>query len=367
MQVLALTPNLHGTCPGLRFRIEQWAPHLEKAGVRVTFLPFEDEVLHRVIYQPRQYVRKGLLLLRALLRRFGVAGRARQYDVVFLYREASLIGPALVERLLAGTGVPIVYDFDDPIWLPYRSPNNGVFSLLKFTGKTASICRMAHTVTVGNSLQASWAAQHARNVRVVPSTIEMARYPARPASTAASTTTLGWTGSHSTLPFLNLLRRPLERLAQRYSFRLLVISHTDTPELGWSAGELVGKKWQAATEAVDLHEIDIGLAPFPDTGWTPWRCHGKVLQYMAAGIPTVASRIGILPEYIRDCEQGFLAATEDEWVERLSALVEDVALRRRMGARARETIGDRYSAHVWAPRVREVLEAAAAGSRRGRP
>jgi glycosyltransferase involved in cell wall biosynthesis len=176
--------------------------------------------------------------------------------------------------------------------------------------------------------------------------------------------TLGWTGSHSTLPFLKLLEKPLQRLAARRRFRLLVISHTEAPDLGWTPPvEVVGKKWNAATEATDLHAIDVGLAPFPDTGWTPWRCHGKVLQYMAAGIPTVASRIGILPEYVRNGGEGFLAATEDEWTERLATLLDDADLRRHMGAAGRETVAEHYSAHVWAPRVRGILESAAATRR----
>ncbi len=365
MKVLALTPSLFDTSPGLRFRIEQWAPYLERQGVGITFVPFEDEGLHRILYRPGAYARKGALLLAALGRRLRLTARVRDYDVVFLYREASLLGPALVERLLARSGVPVVYDFDDPIWLPYQSPSNGVFSRLKFVEKTASICRLATTVTVGNRLLAAWAGRHAKDVRVLPSTIEMAKYPARPAEGASSSLpTLGWTGSHSTLPFLKLLEKPLERLAARRPFRLLVVSHTDRPDLGWRPSvEVVGKKWQAATEAVDLHAIDVGLAPFPNTGWTPWRCHGKVLQYMAAGIPTVASRVGILPDYIRDGEEGFLAATDEEWVDRLAALLDDAALRRRLGANSRECVVEHYSAHVWAPRVREIFEAAASTRR----
>jgi hypothetical protein len=323
-------------------------------------MPFENAALHRIIYQRRRYAEKAFHMLSALCRRASLAARVRDYDVVYLYREVALLGPAILEHVIARTNVPIVYDFDDPIWLPYWSPNNGIFSRLKFTGKTASICRLAAAVTVGNRLLASWAGRHSKNVQVVPSTIEMKDYPAKPHNgVPGPIVTLGWTGSHSTLPFLKLLERPLRRLAASHRFRLLVISHTDEPGLDWGPVEVVGKTWNAATEARDLHEIDIGLAPFPDSGWTPWRCHGKVLQYMAAGIPTVASPIGIMPDYIRDGEEGYLPATEDEWTTRIATLLENGELRRRMGARGREVIGDRYSAHVWAPRVRAALESAA--------
>jgi len=360
MKVLALTPCLHGTSPGQRFRIEQWVPYLEKQGIHFTFMPFEDQALHQVIYHQGHFAAKALYMLKAFFRRLSLTTRLHDYDVIYLYREASVIGPAIIERLIARTKIPIVYDFDDPIWIPYQSPINGVFSRLKFTGKTASICRLASAVSVGNRLLASWASSYSQNVHVIPSTIEMEQYPAKPVNNVPpSTLTLGWTGSHSTLPFLKILEKPLRRLATRYRFRFLVISHTDTPDLNWNPVEVIGKKWCANTEGVDLHQIDIGLAPFPDTGWTPWRCHGKVLQYMAAGIPTVASNIGIIPDYIRDGEQGFLATTEDEWTERIATLLEDSQLRHRMGACGRATIRDRYSAEVIAPRVGALLESAA--------
>ena len=113
---------------------------------------------------------------------------------------------------------------------------------------------------------------------------------------------------------------------------------------------------------MDLHDLDIGLAPFPDTGWTPWRCHGKVLQYMAIGIPTVASRIGILPEYIRDGEEGFLAGSDNDWIEKLGLLLHDAALRKRLGDQGRRRIQERDAAAVWAPRVRAIFEDVVAGA-----
>ncbi len=365
MNVLVLTPALCDTAPGQRFRIEQWARYLEKDGFRFTFAPFEDEPLHRVIYERRRYVRKTALMVRAWLRRLAVAASARRYDVVFLCREAAMAGPAIIERLIAVLGLPVVYDFDDPVWLPYRSPTSGGWSRLKCGGKTAAICRLSTRVIAGNRLLAGWARRHARHVEVVPSTIDLLEYPAKPTAEAAAPVTLGWTGSHSTLPFLSLIEPALAQLAGRHRFRLLVISHTDGYQSRSLPVEVRGKRWNAATEALDLHEIDVGLGPFPNTGWTPWRCHGKVLQYMAIGAPCVASNIGVLPEYIRDGANGFLADTERDWIEKLSMLIEDADLRRRIGLAGRQTIQQRYSAELWAPKVAEIL-LSAAGTRPAR-
>lgn len=360
MKVLVLVPSLCDTSPGQRFRIEQWARYLERSGFHFTFSPFEDESLHHILYQPGRYPRKAALVLRALARQVRVVNRARKFDVVFLYREAAVAGPAIIERLIARTGVPIVYDFDDPIWLPYRSPTNKIFSRLKCPRKTSVICRLATSVVVGNRLLANYAGQHARNVHIVPSTIDLERYSLKSEHTHGPSVTLGWTGSHSTLPFVGLLAGPLRTLAATHSFRMLVISHSDSYELGGVSDRIVAKRWNAATEAMDLHEIDIGVAPFPATGWTPWRCHGKVLQYMAVGVPTVASPVGIISDYIEDGINGFLANNDEEWTGKLSGLVHNPDLRRRMGLAGRTVVEDRYSACVWAPRVREILEAAAA-------
>jgi len=359
MNILVLSPAPYDTSPAMRFRIEQWARLLERDGFRFTFAPFGDEALHRVLYDRGKYARKALLVSRALARRFALLPRIRDFDVVLLHREAAILGPAVLEWLIARQKVPIVYDFDDPIWLPYQSPTHGALSYLKWPSKVAPICRLATLVTVGNRLLAGWAAQHARWVEVVPSTVDLDRYPLK-TSRSDGFITLGWTGSHSTLPFLDSLIPTLRQFAARQTYRLLVISHTDTYRIDAFPVEVTAKRWQAAAEARDLHEMDIGLAPFPDSGWTPWRCHGKVLQYMAAGIPAVASPVGIIPDYIESGTNGFLASTGAEWLDGLSKLSEDEGQRRRIASAGRNTVAERYSAQVWAPRIKNILERAAA-------
>lgn len=354
MKVLALMPALYNTSPGQRFRLEQWARYLQKDGFDFTFLSFEDEGLHEVIYQPKQYARKVQLMLKAFVRRLDVITKAQNFDIIFIYREAAAIGPAVIERLIARQGLPIIYDFDDPIWMSYNSPTNGFLSRLKWPSKTATICRLATKVMVGNSLLAQYATQYSDRVEVVPSTLDMRDYPAKGDREPKNPLTLVWTGSHSTLPFLEDIKTPLQQLASLHSFQLSVISHTDTYQI--EGVPTLSKRWNAETEASDLHDADIGLAPFPNTGWTPWRCHGKILQYMAVGIPTIASPIGIIPDYIQDGVNGFLAKTDEEWVEKLCWLIKNPELGRKMGQAGRETIQTSYSAEVWVPQLKTIFE-----------
>src|SRR5262245_63778398 len=140
MRVLAVVPSLYNTSPGQRFRIELWAPRLRAHGIDVDFAAFEDAALHDVLYQRGRSLDKVMQICRALGRRVSVLAAARQFDAVYLFREAAVLGPALLERWM-GWRVPIVFDFDDAVFERYPSPTNGYLSLLKFPGKTASICR----------------------------------------------------------------------------------------------------------------------------------------------------------------------------------------------------------------------------------
>ena len=121
--------------------------------------------------------------------------------------------------------------------------------------------------------------------------------------------------------------------------------------------------WKASSEVADLRRMNIGVMPLPDERWTRGKCACKALQYMALGIPTVVSPVGVNQDLIRDGENGFHASTTDEWVDRLGRLLDDRELRRRLGEGGRVTVEQEYSAKVQAPRVLRVLEQAAAGSR----
>src|SRR5947209_8076355 len=128
--------------PGQRFRIEQWAPLLRTSGIDVEFVPFANEALMSVLYKSGQRIRKAAGLAAGVASRLMDVFRVRKYDVIFLYRGACLLGPAVVERLLKVSSVPIIFDFDDAIFLPDISPANARYGWLKAVNKTETICRL---------------------------------------------------------------------------------------------------------------------------------------------------------------------------------------------------------------------------------
>lgn len=354
MRLLAIVPSLYDTSPGQRFRIEQWEPLLRQRGVEITYEPFVNRELHELLYQTGNMGRKLAGVARGFARRLALMNSVRQYDAVYIFREAALLGPPVFERLIERARVPVVFDFDDAIFVSYRSPTNGYLSYLKFAAKTQTICRLASHVLVGNPYLAEYARQFNPRVTVIPTTIDTEKYTVRRERTGG-VPVIGWTGSFSTVQHLDTVRGALRKLAQRERFRLRVIG---TAEYSLEGVEVEALPWRSATELDDLRPVDIGVMPLPDDAWSKGKCGLKALQFMALGIPTVCSPVGVNTEIIQDGENGFIAAAQDEWVEKLGRLLRSDELRARMGLAGRATVQRKYSAIAQAPRVCEVLESA---------
>ena len=352
LRVLALVPYPLNTAPGQRYRIEQWAPYLREEGIDVHFKPFAGAALSEALYRPGHYATKAWHMTLAWLRRARSAWEAAGCDVVYLYREAALIGPAWLERLARRRNPCLVYDFDDAIWLPYVSPRNRYLSYLKAPGKTGGICRMAAAVTVGNETIADFARRYNPTVTVVPSTVSLREYRPRRHPPAGAPPVIGWTGSHSSAQYLRLVEGALQTLARRRRFRFLVVGLDD---YSLDGVDVECRAWRAQTEVEDLWPMDVGIMPLFDDPWARGKCAMKAIQYMGVGLPTVVSPVGANGDVVQDGVSGFHAATEEDWIRALDRLLDDSDLRSRMGAEGRRRVEDGYSAETQAPRVGALL------------
>jgi glycosyltransferase involved in cell wall biosynthesis len=353
LRVMGLVPYSLDTAPGQRYRIEQWSPYLRELGIEITLLPFASDALGRALYRHGAYVAKAREMLRSFLARAAQVWRAGDYDAVFLYREASLIGPAWLERLARVRQPRLVYDFDDAIWLSYISPRNRYLSYLKAPGKTGAICRMATAVTVGNEALAEFARRYNPAVTVVPSTVSLRDYRPRPHPPAGGLPVIGWTGSHSSAQYLRIVESALQTLSRRRRFRFLVIG-LDNYRL--EGVEVECRAWRASTEVEDLWPMDVGIMPLFDDPWAHGKCAMKAIQYMGVSLPTVVSPVGASRDVVADGVSGFHATNEQEWVLALERLLDDADLRLRMGAQGRRRVESHYSAEVQAPRVGTLLK-----------
>lgn len=359
MKVLVLAPYLYDTAPGQRFRIEQWARALEPQGVRCHFAIFESPELKRVLRVRRRFIPKTGELIRCIGRRLRDLDRLlaqERWDVIFLHRELLPVGPPVLERRLARAGVPIVYDFDDAIFLPDVSDANRRFAWLKWSDKVGAICRMSAQVIVGNPYLEAYARCYTDRVTVIPTTIDTDQYrPQAAAGAQQAVPTIGWSGSLTTIKHLRSIESALRRLHRLRPFRLKVIGDAAFSIDGMPVESVA---WSAATELSELSALDIGIMPLPDEPWAWGKCGLKALQYMALGIPTVASPVGVNRQIIRDGVSGCLASSEADWIEQLSTLLADAQLRWRLGQEGRRVVEARYAASVQAPRLMEILEQA---------
>lgn len=354
-RLLVLASKPAGIAPNQRYRFEQWAPRLRRDhGIELDLLPFESPELCRILYEPGRYLTKGLLVARDFLRRSQALVRARRYDAVLVVREAALLGPAIYERLIAWTGTPLIFDFDDAIWAPGPDISNGVFRHLRFFGKTSSLCRMAAACTVGNAYLAAYA--RARNPRtfIVPSSIELGEYPLIPEPPSQEPFVVCWTGSASTLAHFETARPALEQLALQLRLAVKIICN-EPPKVPIAGAEMRFVRWTAEREAEDVADCHVGIMPLPDNEFTRGKCALKALQYMATGRPVVVSPVGVNKDIVQEGENGFLASSTDEFVEALMRLAGSSELRQQMGAAGRKTVERSYSAEVAAAKFAEVV------------
>lgn len=353
MKVLAVVPAVYDTSPGQRFRLEQWEPLLAKEGVEITYSPFETPELRSVLYQKGNALAKIKAVGKNLKQRKTDVKDAVNYDLVYVFREAALLGPAWFERSIAKRGVPMVFDFDDAVFVAYKSPSNGYLSYLKFPGKTATICRLSAHVMAGNQYLADYALKENPNVTIIPTTIDTSKYTPLQRVSEPETLTIGWSGSFSTVQHLDTIREVLQELAKTEKFKLRVIG---TPEYDLPGVETEAIQWRSDSEIEDLRQIDIGLMPLPDEDWSRGKCGLKALQYMALGIPTICSPVGVNTSIIQDGENGYLADAKDEWIKKLKMMLHLPELRQKIGMAGRKTVEDGYSAISQAPRVLGIFE-----------
>lgn len=350
MRLLFLGVHGRDRSPSQRYRFEAFEPHFRAAGIDVDYAGALTSTEARDFYGPVSAFTKGRIALTALARR--VQSLTRHADVVFVQREAFFLFNEWSEYV-AHLRAPVVFDFDDAIWIHSVSEANRRFAWLKNVDKIPRIVRLAHTVVAGNEYLADWARSYSNNVHVVPTCVDTDHF-APTERRDGGPVTIGWSGSPSTFAHLKPLMPVLEKLVARFQDGVRIRVMGDASFVH-APLQLRGEAWTADAELQLLREVDIGLMPLPDDAWTRGKCGLKGLVSMSMGAATVMSPVGVNTEIVTHGENGLLARSDDEWLEHLSRLIEDAALRRRLGAAGRQTVIDRYSVQRWAPTLTALV------------
>lgn len=352
IRVCALVPYPVDTTPSQRFRIEQWKPHLEKHGIAVDFFPFADEKLLRLIPKQGNYAGKLFGMIRGFWRSVKSVFKSRNYDVVYIHRAIAIAGPALLERLLYLFNRPIIFDFDDAIWLLHTAKANRVFGWLKFPGKTKTICGLSKHVVAGNNFLADYARQFNSNVTIIPTSVDTERFKNTNAFKSSNKVVIGWTGSSTSQTYLEMFDDVLRELVRRRDVEIRV--HSDREPVLKDV-PYVWRRWTAETEAEELSHFDIGIMPMPDDKWARGKCAMKALLYMSMNTPAICTAVGANCEVIQHGENGLLALSKDEWLNCFEKLIDDAALRKKLGDAGRRTIVENYSAESSAAKFAKVI------------
>lgn len=363
LRVASVLPYPLGLAGGQRYRSEQWFSLLPSSDLNVRHFPLFTERDYRRLYVAGRSAEKAARTAVALGRRLAQIQSAIKADVVYLYREAfPLFGP-LVEKFLARR-VPVVYDFDDAIWLGDTSYENAWVRHLKRPLKVGVSCSIAERTIVGNEYLADFAAEFAPNVTVIPTTVDVDRYrPGVAFNRKVSPIRVGWMGSPTTAPYLGGVEGALRQVLRDRSNVELVIAGAPEYRSLEDCRRVTVLPWSVASEIPILQSFDIGIMPMPDTPWTRGKCALKALLYMSVGSATIASPVGVNRDIIRDGWNGVLATSPSQWYEGLCRLIDDAAWRNALAVEGRRTVTNRFAGQRWAPCFLEQL-ALAAGSAR---
>lgn len=342
MKILFLVPYPLKLAPSQRFRVELFLPYLQNSGYEFNIQPFLEEATWNNIYSGGRFLKKLWGVIKGFAKRwFIVFFSLYKYDFVFIHREAAPIGPPIFEWIIAKVlRKKIIYDFDDAIWIPNTGKENKLASWFKATWKVKYICKWAYKVVGGNDYLSDYAKKYNYQVVKIPTCVDTEHQHNKIKNQQTEKIVIGWTGSHSTLPFMEQILPALDEVYKKHCFEFIVIANR-APAFQRHYVKYI--PWKAGTEVEDLLNINIGVMPLENDPWCEGKCGFKIIQYLSLSIPAIASPIGVNSKIIENGVNGFLCKTVEDWINALTTLITNKELRSQMGKIGRQKIIDYYS------------------------
>lgn len=362
MKVLALA-SYPVEAAATRYRLEQFIVPLAEYGISFTVHPFLDSTLFEQLYRREELARNAIRLAESALLRFKEVWAARSADVVLIQREAMIFGPPLIEWLITRLfECPMVLDLDDATYVSYASPTYGSLGQkLKWFRKTDDLIRWASIVTCGNRAIAEYVKGKGTMASIIPTVVDTERFLPIPVG-RNDPPVLGWIGTHSTFPYLEKVFPVLQELAKRHRFVLKIVG-AGKDSVVMPGVEVMNLEWKLDREIADFRSFDVGLYPISRgmyaEQWAAGKSGFKAIQYMAVGIPFVASPVGAVADIGKPGVTHFFADSEEDWLTALELLLTSRQQREQMGAAGRRHVCENYSLPAQAEKLAMALRYAA--------
>jgi glycosyltransferase involved in cell wall biosynthesis len=342
--------------PSSRLRSLQYLPLLQELGIDVQVRAlFPDDYLESLYHGSARAARyKGLWCSG---KRMLELLRSEDFDLTWIEGELFPYLPMWIESALLRTNRPYVVDYDDALFHRYDMSSNPLIRRV-LGRKIDQVMRGAACVIAGNGYLADRAVSAgARRVEIIPTVVDDGRYDVADHD-AARQPVIGWIGSPATENYVMDYRVLLEKVCMANKAQLMLIGAQKSAAGNFDGMEPEVVAWSEDTEAQTIARMDIGIMPLRDSPWERGKCGYKIVQYMACGLPVVASSVGANIDIVRHGENGFLASNDAEWRDSLQRLIDDPPLRHRMGSVGRRCVEDHYSIRTQAPRLAALLRSA---------
>jgi len=354
-KILVICPYPKGVAAGQRLKYEQYFDNWEEEGFKVTVSPFMDQHLWDIVYKKGHFFLKILGTLRGYLRRFRDIFRLSDFDHVYVFMWVTPLGSSFYERLFRLLAKRLIYDVEDNILLKVTNSINPLLKFIKSPNKAIFLIKNAdHIITSSPALNDKCLALNIKKkCTYISCSINTDRFIPINKYTNKDIVTVGWTGTFSSKEYLYILRDVFIDLSKRCEFKLRVIGNFEY-ELPGVNLEVI--QWTYKNEVEDLQGIDIGVYPLPFNEWVSGKSGLKAIQYMAFGLPTIATEVGNTPNIINHNMNGLLVKTKEDWMYALEKLIKDSSLRRELGIAARASTLDNYSTDVIASNYLSILK-----------
>lgn len=352
MKILLLS-KYSRTGASSRLRMLQYIPYLERDGWNIVVANLLDDQYLLRLYSGQKTTITDYLGY--YWKRFIWVLRAKQFDIVWVEKEIFPYFPAWAEKILKICGCKVIVDYDDAIFHNYDLSNNRWIKLF-LKNKIATVMNSSSYVVAGNAYLAKYADEAgARRITVIPTVVDAKRYSLRNKEVASKKLVIGWMGSPSTQKYVADIKDALISVCNEYDAKLLLVGADKNIITVFSDIDCEVLEWNESTEAEMIQHMDVGIMPLVDGPWENGKCGYKLIQYMACGVPVIASPVGVNIKIVNESKCGFLAESVQHWESFLRQMFSSIDLRETLGNNGRKQVEELYSVQIQGPIMAHLM------------